>query len=338
MRKASQIRFTPLLVILGLNLLMILSGCIQNPSVFDPEKAEFYNPVCNQTERVWIVNYNDSGRSFYHQNKIKILVGLRDTKGNPGVNYSLVLKVVYTFYSETEFRNLTDKLGLLLVTNDSGIAQCTFSYDQYTWPHGVNTEGFFEISCNEVPNATATSSLITFTYKHSCISRNSTSKGGIEAINNYEQKNLFAEAISLGNDSNEFLDWTEIYEEYELPLISAVRIKSHSQLKGSPYIEFIYKAWALYFDPLNLSSQQIRAKWTEYIKVGLDDFSEEAWLSTGSLSRVNASKGWLILQYMYEDTYTSGLEAEINWWYQIAILDDNFYLRWLTFRFDYVES
>ncbi|UCG00657.1 MAG: hypothetical protein JSW11_13685 [Candidatus Heimdallarchaeota archaeon] len=329
---------SPLLVVLGLNLIVILSGCIQSSPVFDPEQAELYNPISNQTERLRIVNHNDSGKSFYHQNEIEILVGLRDTKGNPGVNYSLLLKVVYTFYGETESENISDKLGILLVTNDSGIAQSTFAYDQYTWPHGVNTEGYFEISSNKIPNSIAISSIFTFTYYHSQISRNSTSEGGVEVIYNFENRSLYEEAISLGNDSNDFVDWTKTYGEYYPPIINAARINTHSRLVGAPYIEFMYKAWAFYFDPLNLSYQQIRATWKEYIKVGLNDFSEDDWLSTGSLSRVNVSSGWLILQYMYESYFVNGLEGGIDWWYQIAILDDDFHLKWLLFRFDYVES
>ncbi|MFX0207686.1 MAG: hypothetical protein ACFFDT_16985 [Candidatus Hodarchaeota archaeon] len=339
MKKATQKLKTkgssPLLVVLGLNLIAIFSGCIQSSPVFDPEQAVFYNPISNQTERLWIVNHNDSGRSFYHQNEIEILVGVRDTKGNPGVNYSLLLKVVYTFYSETESENISDKLGILLVTKDSGIAQTTFAYDQYTWPHGVNTEGYFEISSNKIPNSTAISSIFTFTYYQSQISRNSTSDGGVEVIYNFENKNLYEEAISLGNGSNGLVNWTK---NYEGSLIDAKRINFYSQKRYPPHIDFRYKAWAFHLDPLNLSYQQIRAKWNEFIRSGLEDFSDYGWVSTGPLSRVNISTGWLILQYMYESYFLNGLEGGIDWWYQIAILDDDFHLKWLLFRFDYIES
>ncbi|MFX1548640.1 MAG: hypothetical protein ACFFCU_20700, partial [Promethearchaeota archaeon] len=335
----------PLLVSLGIIHIIILSGCIQTPPVsepdqtepapeppqpeilFDPNQAEFYNPITNITEQLWIKNHNNSWGSFYHQNQIELVTGLRDAKGNPGVNYSLVVTIVYIFYGEPEIENLSAKLGILLKTNKSGIARYTFTYDQYTWPHGVNTEGHLEVSCNKIPNVTAISRLFTFRYHRKQITRNSTSEEGVEVIYEFENTSLYEEAIALGNGENDYVNWTE---DYDTPVfIDASTIRMRSQYGGAPYEEFMYRAWALHLDPINTSTQNIRAKWDEYIKKDLPSFSGYKWKATGALSKVNVSKGWLILQYMYEDTFTNGLDARTLWYYQLAILDDNLHLHWL---------
>ncbi|NHJ01799.1 MAG: hypothetical protein EAX86_06620 [Candidatus Heimdallarchaeota archaeon] len=324
----------PILLVLITN----LSGCLQNPSNFNPEYAIFYDPLDKTQEQIRVINMNSSSNTFYHQDQIQILVGLKDTRGNLGVNYTLIVEVVYLIGYYRDVKNLTEKLGIQLITNKSGIAQSIFTYNQYTWPRGVNTQGYFEVSSPEIANTTAHSTTRLFTFKYTEINRNSTMEGGIDVILNFESRNLIEEAQSADNETNDFMDmiYQGVFVGSEV-IINKSTIETYSSLTGAPERIFIYRAWTYYFDTYNLSCVQIVSLGIEKLRIrffdiDIDGYDDYNWISTSPQLPENIPNGWLIIQYMSSSYRTNTLNGYGFVWNQVAIINGELQLQWLISR------
>jgi hypothetical protein len=317
-------------ILVGIKILVILSGCVDTSTSFNPDKAIFYDPLDETRESIRIINHNISGNSFYHQNEIQLLVGLKDTNGNLGIDYTLQVEIVYgEGQPMTRRENLTKKLGIQMVTNGSGIAQCTFTYNQYEWPIWVYREGFFQVSTPKIANKTVNSSECVFFHRHRYINRSASSETGIGIILDFEQRNLIEELQTLGKESNGFLDWETKWYTSDF-IVNKTTIDSYSVLKGAPLRSFEYKAWAQSLVGVNISYQWIRTEWYTNLDEPLGGINPEEWTATGELPSENITEGWIILQYMYNHAYWRPLFGEWTKWYQISIIDGEEELNWMV--------
>lgn len=348
--KSSTIPCCFLSVLLGLTLLIGLSGCLDNgndtepiipDSKFNPAEAFMYNPLTTEPRRLRYLNRNTSSDVFYHLNVLDILVGITDSQGHPGVNCSLRLYLIYPWLQDPHAfsRDLTDLFNLSLVTDNSGIAHCTFTYNQYTWPHGGSeSTGFFKVSSPELPNITAKSDEFLYTYYSTDISRNTNSSEGLTTISHLEQMNLFEGILTLNNS---YLQrWKFPFGE-KYAVINASTIEYCSTNREAPRNEFTYDAWALYLEVPNLSYEQLNATWIDLMEkepyrlphLKEEDITER-WLSSGLLSQVNCTPVWLIFQYLYWVSFKRVLYGWGYSIYQMSLLDPDFELVWLIVSYD----
>lgn len=329
-----RIRSRPLLFIL-LTLITLLSGCSHLSPTFDPERAIFFNPVTNEDNTIYGVNLNTSGQSFRHLDHIELIVGLKDLEGNPGVTYSLSLSIVYTpppWVTRQQTSNLSELLNIYFVTNQSGIAKTSFIYNQYTWPkNSYTTEGFFNISCSKLDNCTVISDTYSFRYYHSEVYRNSTNVEGLQAIQSIEMMNLLEEALNLGGVNNSYEEIIFTRPDLLYLIINASVINGFGSQMSASRIEFIYQAWGIELELQNLSYSGLNAIWDDYMSVMLPkSLLTDDWFSSGDLSQINFTEGWIVFQSLYYYSFAGVLNTA--WWdiYQLAILTTDFQLLWLT--------
>ncbi len=323
----------PLLLIL-LVLITLLSGCSQPSPTFNPGLAIFFNPLTNENNTILGVNLNKSGLNFHHLDHIELTVGLKDLEGNPGVNYSLSLGVVYLEFggSSKTTINLSKILNIRLITNASGIARSSFTYNQFTWPKSsYTTAGYFNISCSKLDNITAISDTFNFRYYHSELARNSTTQGGLEAIQSIEMMNLLEEALNLAGENNSYEEIVFSRPDLLYLIINASVINEFISQMSAPRIDFIYKAWAFELEENNLSYSGLNSIWEDFMSFTLpESLPTEKWYSSGLISQLNPTEGWLVLQFLSYYSFAGPLVT--SWWdiYQFAIVTTDFQLLWLT--------
>ena len=89
---------------------------------------------------------------------------------------------------------------------------------------------------------------------------------------------------------------------------------------------------------MNLTYVNIKDSWENYLDSELygisDQYVDYSWLITGSLSQVNMTTGWLILQKLTFSTYSKALDAWGISLYQIALVSSEFQLQWLISKSD----
>ncbi len=327
-------KYSRLLPLIILVFITFLSGCSQPSPTFNPERAIFFNPVTNENHKIYGENLNKSGLNFHHLDKIELIVGLKDLEGNPGMNYTLSLNIVYLEFggSRNTTINLSKVLNIHLITNTSGIARSSFIYDQYDWPKSsYTTAGYFTIFCSKVTNRTAISDTFSFRYYDSELSRNSTTLGGLKAIQSIEMMNLLEEALNLGGTNNSYEEIVFSRSDLLYLIINASVIDRFESRMSAPRIEFIYKAWAIELEKNNLTYSSLNSIWRDYMNFMIPEpFPTERWYSTGPISQLNITDGWLVLQYLSYYYFAGLLNTE--WWYiyQFAVVTTDFQLLWLT--------
>jgi hypothetical protein len=350
--KRGKREYNTLLANLSLGLILLLSGCTQFPNndpdkdsplpphsqpLFDLNTASFYNPLTNTSDNFYVRNLNASGSVFLHENQMEIIVGLRDGKGYPGIAYNLTLRVIYTWFDQwTEEINLTERLGVTMTTNTSGLAHLIVTYNQYSWPRSyLSTEGFLEITSPQLNNTVGTSKEWFFRYYYKKIVRNTTAEGGLAAIDYIENSNLIEEAISMGGEENRYINWTKRYYDITRVIINRSTIQYYTEYHGKPRIKITYLAWAIPCDGLNLTYPSIKNEWRTYngSKYALSNINEEylgnEWLITEPITQVNITAGWLIMQQIKIDAFNMALDAWGVTVYQISLVTTDLQLRWL---------
>ncbi len=335
-----------LLVNLSLGLLLLLSGCTLLPTSepeeilsFDPNTATIYNPKTNISESFYVRNMNRSGSTFYHEDQMKIIVGVRDSKGLPGVAVNLHLRVIFDWYGNTDIVNLTEEFGLKMTTNQSGAVCLICTYNQYTWPQGsYTTEGILEISSSQLNNTRGSSGKLDFTYYHKEITRNSTVEGGIAVINALEKMNLIEEASLLGGEDNLYPNWnSQYYEYYDINqvILNQSTIEFYTNYRQQPRVEVYYVAWTILYEETNLTYNIIRNNWSTYIGEDYgsllisDEYLGENWLITEPITKVNLTTGWLVMQILYIDSFQEPLNGWTRVVYQVSLVTIDMQLRWL---------
>jgi hypothetical protein len=323
--KRGKGRYQWLVLNLSLGLLLVLSGCtFLLTTTFDPTSAHFYNPKTNTADSFQVKNLNQSVSTFYHENQIELLVGLKDAKGHPGTAVNLTLSVIFKYAHFRVEVNLTENLGLSMTTNESGIAQMVFIYNQYTWPKsGYSTNGVLKISSPQLNITQGTSKDLTFNYYQKEISRNSSTDGGIAAITKIENMNVIEEAMALGGEGNLYLTWQEHYFHILQAVLNQSTLNQYAEIRYYPSISVSYLAWAQPVEEMNLTYPSIKKEWNTYIKnkYALDGISDDnigyGWLITGPLTEVNVTTGWLVMQQLIFSGYRDATNAVIDYVYQV---------------------
>jgi hypothetical protein len=318
--------------------LIPLSGCLDNTqkSQFNPEEAFMYDPITNELGKLSYLNRNKTRKVISHLDVLEILVGINDSSGHPGVNYSLTLNLVYLYFSKPQnsSRNLTELFDLKLVTNNSGIAHCILTYDQYAWPHDwKDCRGYFEVSCPELQNVSSKSDGFTYTYYTVDISRNTNATDGLTYLSELEEMNLIERVLAL-NQSNLQLWGSPFGDKYAI--INASTIDYFSSYREAPRNEFTYDAWTLYLESPHLSYEQFNATWVDlmqkkpyYVPHLKEKDIIEDWLSSGPLSQVNCTPVWLFFQHLYCESFTRVLHGWGYSLYQVSLMTPDFELVWL---------
>ncbi len=327
-------RFVFPLIIIFLILVTLLCGCYQPSTKFDPKKAIFFNPVTNEINRIYEKNLNRTGLDIHHLDQVELIVGLKDLEGNLGENYTLSLNVVYIEFggSSKTTINLSQILDINLITNKSGIARTSFTYNQYIWPKSpYTTGGHFNISCSKLNNNTAISDTFNFRYYHSELTRNSSTQIGLTAIHTIEMMNLLEEALNLGGINNSYEEIVFTRPDLLYLIINKSLIDYFGSLLSAPRIEFIYKAWATEVEDVNLSYSNLNTIWEDHINYELpESLISENWHFTGLISQLNLTEGWLVLQYLSYYSFADPLNIYSWGIYQLAILSTDSQLLWLT--------
>lgn len=335
-------RLTTPLTIIFLVFITLLCGCFQPSTKFNPRKAIFFNPVTNETNRIYGRILNRTGLDIHHLDQIELIVGLKDLEGNLGENYSLSLSVVYIEFggSSKTTINLSQILDINLITNKSGIARTSFTYNQYTWPKSsYTTGGYFNISCSKLDNNTVISDTFNFRYYHSELTRNSSTQIGLMAIYTIEMMNLLEEALNLDSVNNSYEEIVFTRPDLLYLIINKSLIDYFDSLMSAPRIEFIYKAWSIEIEGDNLSYSSMNAIWGDYMNYELPEpLTTENWHFTGLISQLNLTEGWVVLQYLSYYSFAGPLLT--SWWdiYQLALLSTELQLLWLTSFLCYVYT
>ena len=305
---------------------------------FDSEHAIYYDPTINATGSFLVQNLNVSGNTLYHGNQIEIIVGLKDSAGHPGIFLNLTVTLVFTYYGNPVGSvNLSEQLGLVFKTNSSGIAHLICTYDQYSWPQGIyEAKGYLEISSPKINNAVCNSQILLFCYRHRSLVRNTTDSEGLLAIDYLEGLNIMEEAMLLGGMNNTYINWTQhpFFEGANWPFINKTSLDYFIDYNVEPRITLSYIASAIFFNGTNLTFQFVKDAWdnyTDYIFWGTsDEYFYNVWLMSGFLSQLNITSGWLILQILDFDAFSTGLAAWYVFIYQIGFVSFDLELLWLN--------
>ncbi|MFX1514467.1 MAG: hypothetical protein ACFFCQ_17980, partial [Promethearchaeota archaeon] len=300
----------------------------------DLNTALFYNPFTLEegTFRVTKLNHTiDSPSILCHKDRILFCVGVKDQLGIPIKDVSLTLIAscfIWPYYEGDEPDReylVVNESSRLFVTNTTGIAEIVLNYDQETWRRGVDS--FFLVESSLIENKLAVSEIFRLNYLAIRTQRSTNSTGGLDILNQVENSNLIEEVLKKAPpNENEYLailNGSMGWGGLEATIINSTTINGLEQrVKPSDwnyFQEFTYNGWVMDFSNANLTRSDIESTWNSTYNQSM---YFDSWLSSESLSTINISEGWLILQKMEYERFSGPLNGDMIVCRQVVILDN----------------